>query len=142
MVKNVQVFVKSTKKSDLDDKIELTTIGKFYSEDEVYFVEYKENETSGMEGTTTIIEIYNNRVILNRRGPMNTKMEFEKAKKNITKYQTPYGILDMHIQTKELCINIDNDGGNISIDYNLAIIGDKLQRTKLEITIAPTLNLV
>jgi uncharacterized beta-barrel protein YwiB (DUF1934 family) len=117
------------------EAIEVHTPGS-YSEDEgFYLAEYKETEISGMEGTTTRLEIYPEKLMLIREGTTTTNMEFEKNKKYITLYNTPYGTMELKIQTKELKIEVNELGGRIFIDYNMGIPGQKLLKTELSISI-------
>lgn len=64
-------------------------------------------------------------------------MEFEKNKKNISLYDTPYGILELEIDTRDLNIEMNDDGGNIYIYYDMCISGQQPQETTLKIDIKP-----
>lgn len=139
MKRNVIVSVSSVQSESEDDNIEIVTPGKFYKKEKDYYVAYDETKLSGMEGTTTTFKISpkGDKFSLIRMGTTSTKMEFEKYKEQIVLYNTPYGTLELKLDTKKLDIDIDEDGGDISIDYKMSIGVDKPLETTLKINISP-----
>ena len=121
----------------IDDEvpIEVVTPGKFYKKENCYYAVYKETEISGMEGTTTTFKIYPEKFSLLRMGTTTTTMNFENNTKSISLYNTPYGMLELEIETKELDINVDDSGGSITLNYFLYITGQATQQTLLKIKI-------
>ncbi|MGO5065821.1 MULTISPECIES: DUF1934 domain-containing protein [unclassified Clostridium] len=119
------------------DSIEVVTPGKFYKKDKNYYAVYEETAISGMEGTTTTLRIGEEKFSLIRMGSTSTKMDFALDKKNISMYSTPYGTLEININTKKLHINVDDNGGHIHIDYIMSVAGQKPQNTILNINIEP-----
>ncbi len=119
------------------DSIEVVTPGKFYKKDKSYYAVYEETAISGMEGTTTTLRIGEEKFSLIRMGSTSTKMDFALDEKNISMYSTPYGTLEININTKKLDINVDDNGGRIYIDYIMSVAGQKAQNTILNINIEP-----
>ena len=124
-----------SKQIDDENSIEVVTPGKFYKKENCYYAVYKETEISGMEGTITTFKIYPEKFSLLRMGTTTTTMNFEKNTKSMSLYNTPYGMLELEIETKELEINIDEKGGDITLDYLLFITGQTSQQTLLKIKI-------
>lgn len=125
-----------SKQTDGDgNKIEVVTPGEFYKENNDYYAVYEETELSGMEGTKTTLKISSDKLLLLRVGTTNAEMQFKKNNKDITLYNTPYGALEISVETKDLKINIDNNGGDVLVNYNLAVAGQKSQNTILEVNI-------
>lgn len=125
-----------SKQTDGDgNKIEVVTPGEFYKENNDYYAVYEETELSGMEGTKTTLKISSDKLLLLRVGTTNAEMKFKKNNKDITLYNTPYGALEISVETKDLKINIDNNGGDVLVNYNLAVAGQKSQNTILEVNI-------
>ncbi|EJO5346204.1 DUF1934 domain-containing protein [Clostridium botulinum] len=120
-----------------NDSIEVVTPGKFYKKDKYYYAVYEETEISGMEGTTTTLKIGQKDFSLIRMGNTSTKMQFATNKNNLSMYSTPYGTLEINVNTKKLDINIDDNGGSIYIDYIMSVAGQKPQNTLLNINISP-----
>lgn len=135
MKKKAIISISSNDTLKKEDFIEVRTPGDYYKKENAYYAVYDETEISGMEGTTTTLEIHDGKLSLIREGTTSTKMEFEKNNKYVSLYNTPYGALELQIQTKNLDIDISDEGGQIFVDYNLSISGQKPQNTKLKINI-------
>lgn len=135
-MKKKSIITISSKQNNMEDSaIEVVTPGEFYKDKDDYFAEYNETEISGMEGTRTILRVSPEKFSLLRVGTTNAEMQFEKNNKAITLYNTPYGVLEMKIETIDLKINIDDFGGDILVNYNLVIAGEKPQSTILKVNI-------
>ena len=135
MDKKAIITVDSTVLNEEEDMIGVVTPGDFYKIEDGFKAEYNETEISGMEGTKTTIIIRKNSFDLIREGTTETKMEFENNKRTVSLYKTPYGVLDVKIDTKKLDININEDGGTINATY-LLVIGDQTTlKTQLTIDI-------
>lgn len=135
MKKKAIITVDSTVLSEEEDLIGVVTPGEFYKIKDGFKVEYNETKLSGMEGTKTTIIIRTNSFDLIREGTTETKMEFENNKKTISLYKTPYGVMDVKIDTKKLDINVNEDGGVINAMYILEIGGESALKTNLTIDI-------
>ncbi|MCM8709713.1 DUF1934 domain-containing protein [Clostridium sp. SYSU_GA19001] len=126
----------TSKQKDLDDNtIEVVTPGEFYKEDGFYYAVYNETELSGMEGTTTTLKISPKDFLLSRVGTTTGDMKFSEGNKDKTIYSTPYGVLELKIETTELNVSIDDNGGEVFINYNMVIAGQKPQGTMLKVNI-------
>ena len=88
-----------------------------------------------MEGTTTILTIKENQVILEREGTTSTKMIFKEDEDSIVLYNTPYGMLEIAISTNNLDVKIDEDGGKLDIEYEMSVYGQPPFNTKLSLSI-------
>lgn len=135
MKKKAIISVVSNQKDENDQSVEVVTPGDFYKKGESYFAVYKETEISGMEGTTTTLKIDAKKFSLIRMGTTSTKMEFEKNLENHVLYNTPYGTLEIKIGTKLLDISVDDNGGDVLIEYQMSLAGQKAQSTMLKINI-------
>lgn len=135
MKKRAVISITSSQDMDKDDIIEVVTPGEFYEEQGVFHVAYDETEISGMEGTKTKLYIAEDKFMIEREGTTATKMEFQKNNDSMSLYNTPYGMLELKIHTKDLKINMDEDGGEVLVNYNLMISGQKPQSTELRVKI-------
>ncbi|WP_139905703.1 DUF1934 domain-containing protein [Clostridium thermarum] len=135
MDKRALISISSSQGGKKDEVIEVKTPGKYYKQSDYYLAQYNETEVSGMEGTTTSLQIQPNKVLLIREGTTTAKMEFAKDSKYTTLYNTPYGALELVISTKELKVNVDDKGGEIFIKYDMSIAGQIPQKTELNISI-------
>ncbi len=135
MRKKAIITVVSKQPGADESAIEVVTPGEYYKDEDSYYAIYDETELSGMEGTKTTLKISPNNFLLTRVGTTNAEMKFKKNTKEITMYNTPYGMLEMKLETKDLKIALDDAGGDVEIDYNLAIAGEKPQNTILKVNI-------
>lgn len=88
---------------------EFYTEGSYREENGTRYLSYEESELSGMEGTTTILELKKEEAALVRKGAINTRMLFRTGCKTEALYDTSYGVIDFSILTQKLDIKICND---------------------------------
>lgn len=135
MKKKALIKVVSNANIQDEDLIEVISPGIFENIEGGYRTVYEETEISGMEGTTTTIYIYEGKVILEREGSTSTKMIFSLDEPSVSLYNTPYGMLELTISTEELNVDINENGGEIYIEYDMAVAGQEALRTKLNLSI-------
>lgn len=136
MGRKVIVTVRSKQKIDNEEEvIELVTPGKFYKKDDSYFVVYDETEVSGMEGTTTTVKIESECVSLIRFGSVTTNLKFKKGVKNTSLYRTPYSILELTVNPLQVKVDVNDEGGEIRLQYELAAGGQQNSTNELLIKI-------
>ncbi|EGT3615239.1 DUF1934 domain-containing protein [Clostridium perfringens] len=135
MGKKAIISICSTQDIDEQEKIEVVTVGEFSTDGDEFIATYDETEISGMEGTKTTLRIKDGKVILHREGTTSTKMEFQKDNTSVALYNTPYGMLELKTSTKELELDVNEDGGNISIKYHLIAGGQSPIQTNLDMII-------
>jgi uncharacterized beta-barrel protein YwiB (DUF1934 family) len=134
--KKVVVTVKSKQIVDgSEESIELVTPGKFYRKENAYYVVYDETEVSGMKGTTTTLKIDGRSVSMIRFGTVSSKLNFKKGVRDVSLYQTPYGVLELAVDPRQVAINVNEDGGEIKLAYGLESGGTKSSANELVITI-------
>jgi len=135
-VKQKAIISVSSKQSiDEEEIIEVVTPGKFYKKENWYYAVYEETELSGMRGTTTTLKIGEDKFSLIRMGSTSAKMDFDKKTKNVSMYNTPYGTLELKIETKDLDIDINDNGGSVLVNYNMSLSGQTPYNTMLKINI-------
>ena len=118
-----------------NENIELTTAGEFEYENELYYIDYDESEATGLDGCHTNIEIGMDYVSLQRTGAITTDMLYIEGKKTYSMYNTPFGQMMVGIYTKKLNIDVDDKGGNISIEYSLDLNDKPCGNNNLKINI-------
>jgi uncharacterized beta-barrel protein YwiB (DUF1934 family) len=123
MDKNVIISVKGTQTSQDQDSniLELVTEGKYYKEDEAYYVTYDESDVTGMNGTKTTLKVMDGVVTLIRVGSVNSQFVFQQGQKHISYYDTEYGAFTIGVLANEVDVRIDDNGGEIRVGYQLEI---------------------
>ena len=135
MEKSAVISIRSFSDLDKDEVIEVVTPGKFHLGESEFKAVYEESEISGMDGTTTTLVIKDDVLVLERVRSTSTRMEFKKGEDVISLYNTPYGMMNINISTKELDIDMDEDGGVIYTKYVLGLEGQPGITTELKVKI-------
>ncbi|MDY2583487.1 MAG: DUF1934 domain-containing protein [Clostridium perfringens] len=135
MIKKAIISICSTQDIGEKEKIEVVTVGEFSINGDEFIATYDETEISGMEVTKTTLKIKGDKVVLHREGTTSTKMEFQKDNTQVALYNTPYGMLELKTSTKELDLDVNEKGGNISIKYHLIAGGQEPIKTNLDMKI-------
>lgn len=126
--KNISLFTKAIQTDPSGDKseIEFFVEARYTEKNKAIYITYKETELSGMEGTTTTLRITEDSLSILRFGTYNSKLEFIKGEQTHTQYQTPYGSVEITINTKLLDIELHHsEKSKIYLQYSLETAGDE-----------------
>lgn len=123
MCENVIISIKSHQIYDEQepDCIELVSAGTFEQTAEGYTITYQESELTGLEGTTTVLQVAEGQVTLLRQGEVNSVMVFEEGRQHVSVYETPAGTLTISVNTRRLRSALDAQGGDIEIQYSIDV---------------------
>ena len=107
---------------DPPEVIELVTEGRLMDcGDAGYTLSYQESEITGLEGTLTTFQVEPDCITLMRMGEFNSQMVFQPGRRHFSMYDTPYGALSIGVNTKKMRADLDENGGEIEIDYAIEI---------------------
>lgn len=119
-----------------DETIELVTEGLLAKEGEgAYTLSYQESELTGLEGTLTTFQIEPERITLMRVGEFNSQMVFQEGRRHMSMYNTPYGAMTIGVNTRHLLAELDDQGGEIEIDYAIEIDHSVAGRNTFQINV-------
>ncbi len=123
MEKDVVISIKGIQKYEgaEQDVIELVTAGRLSRDGGQYTLSYQESELTGLEGTLTTIQVEGEQVTLMRMGQFNSQMVFQEGRRHLSMYNTPYGAMAIGVNTRHLLAQVDDQGGDIEIDYAIEI---------------------
>ena len=103
------------------EPVEFMTAGDYFKKDDKHYVIYDEI-MEGFEGSTkNIIKIKDDCVDITKKGVANIHMVFEKNKKNLTCYETPFGNLMVGINAKSIQLEEKEDDIFLDLEYSLEI---------------------
>ena len=103
------------------ESVELITDGRYeYGRDASWFT-YLESEITGMEGTVTTFRVEPGLVTLIREGAVNSQMLFQKGRKHVFLYDTPFGAMTMGVDTQQLRTETGEHGGRLDIVYSVDV---------------------
>ena len=117
------------------EKIEIMTPGSYYRKKEMHCVLYDEVMEGTDEVTKNVVKFDGDMLTISKSGFTNVEMVFEKNKRNMTNYVTPYGSLLVGIDTDRIDIRENDDSINIDIDYALDINYEHLANCKIKMEI-------
>lgn len=123
-----------------EGNIEVIQPGHYTRRGDMHYITYEEP----LEGTDAVvknmIKCDENSMSITKKGPVNTTMLFDTAKKNLTNYATPYGNLIIGLDTHSIKIDEDTDSLNMNIKYSLDINYEFLADCDINITVKNALD--
>ncbi len=142
MDNNVLLSIKTYQDTDGkgDDPIELQTHGRFGQANGKYYIVYKESELTGYADTTTTIKVWQDNVVVTRRGKFNMQLRYVSGKTNLCLYPTPYGEICASIKTFDVKYNFDESGGRLKVDYSLDADNENFFKNSLNVKVEPLVN--
>ncbi|MEE3452910.1 DUF1934 domain-containing protein [Dialister sp.] len=125
MEKHVIISVTSLQRDEdgKDEKISLETPGLYGEEGDMKYVTYKETKLAGMEGTTTTLRMYEDRVDLIREGSFTQNQFYRVGEKSRSAFRTPMGDLEVLVTTRELVNSIEKGEGEMRLSYDVELKG-------------------
>ena len=123
MTKDVVVTVSGlqTLQMESSDPIEVITSGEYYYKNGKHYILYDEVMEGFDEVTKNRIKIDGERVSIHREGVTNTMIEFEKDKKTMSYYQTPFGSILLGIDPSVCQVEEHEDAIDVNILYDLEV---------------------
>lgn len=117
------------------EPVEVITIGEYYNRNGKHYIMYDE-VIEGFEGNTkNMVKISDSSIDITKKGVTNVHMVFERNKKNITCYNTPFGNLMIGISAKNVKVRENEENIDVNVDYALDINYEHLADCKIAINI-------
>lgn len=103
------------------EPVEVITAGDYYKKNGKHYILYDE-VMEGFEGSTrNVIKITDDYLDITKKGVSNVHMVFEKNKKNVSYYYTPFGNILIGIDAKSVDINETEENIDVQVKYNLEV---------------------
>ena len=131
MTKDVLLSIKGLQigENEQNDTIEVISPGM-----------YEEVMEGQKESTRNMIKVRDNYMELTKKGAVNVHMIFEKNKKNITYYNTPYGSLLVGIDAYRVDVREKENEITVEVEYALEINNEHLADCHIRILANPKQN--
>ena len=117
------------------ESVELITSGSYYKKNGKHYIIYDEVNEGFSETTRNIIKLNDDFMDITRRGVSNVHMMFEKNKKNMSYYNTPFGNLLVGINATDVKVNETEDNIDIKVDYKLEVNYEHLAECSISMNI-------
>lgn len=118
------------------DAIEVVTPASYYCRGGKHYIIYDE-VLEGMAGTirNRIKITGTDSVEIVKSGLSSSHMVFEKNRKNLTYYSTPYGQMLVGVNTRNMEVSVEDDRINVLVDYELDVNHEPLADCKIKLDI-------
>ncbi len=139
VIKDVMITVES-RKEDADGDIEsmsFVTEGTLGCGDGQCKIVYQESEVTGMDGTTTTLQVEKGSVLLIRHGTLSSLLVFEKGKTHHSEYETQFGAVQIGVTARRVDVDMTDEGGKVQIDYTLEYNGAQGGRNSISLDVRP-----
>lgn len=115
---------------------ELFSKGSYFKENGEFVISYEESEATGFEGSVTTLRVCDDKkVVMERKGEVNSQLIIEKDKKHFCRYGTPYGDFTIGVNASEIKSCLDENGGTLRFSYVLDINASYLGDFEIEIEV-------
>lgn len=123
MTEAVVISVEGTQKflGEEAQTVRIVTDGTMKTEGDTVYLSYEESEMTGMEGTTTTFAVGKDHVVLTRTGAVESRMVFERGKKDVSLYNMGFGALTIGVKARRLKNELGPNGGRLEISYGIEI---------------------
>ncbi|NLM76960.1 MAG: DUF1934 domain-containing protein [Ruminococcaceae bacterium] len=138
MEPNVLLTIKGQQWSGKEkpQEILLTTEGHLYRKAQAWHVVYQESSATGMDGTQTTMQVFDDgSIVLSRSGTHEMRLTFQAGNRHITRMNTPYGDLDVAVYTSLVDSSINDQGGYIQLGYSIDFNNSEHVNTRLDVKI-------
>lgn len=102
-----------------DEEVELVSPGHYYKRNGKQYISYEEQLGPDMDGVSATVKVDENSVSVSHRGGLGSHMCFEPGKRNLTIYQTPFGVMEMGVTTQTLEMDLQEHNWKIDVSYIL-----------------------
>ena len=122
MTKNVLVSITGTQFSEvmnINEPLEVVTTGTYYKKNGKNYLFYEEMMEGLNAPVKNTVKFDSDNFYLTRSGPINTSMIFEKNRRSVSTYGTPFGSLSIGINAKEVDVKETKDEINVNVKYSL-----------------------
>lgn len=103
------------------EPVEVITSADYYKKNGKHYIIYDEVAEGFSEKTHNIIKLDKDMLDITKRGVSNVHMMFEKDRKNVTYYYTPYGSLLIGIDATKLAVQEEEDSLEVTVEYALEV---------------------
>lgn len=117
------------------EEISVITAGRYYRKNDKHFLRYEEITPDESGTTSNTVKIADDAVDILKKGPINTHMLFQKDKKTVSLYDTPFGSLLIGLDTHEIAIREEESSLNVEVLYGLELNEQKIADCHINISV-------
>lgn len=122
---------------DQPQELETISPGQYYKRGDSHYVLYDEVTEGFSAPTKNMIKFRDSLVEVTKKGLINVHLIFEKNKKNMTSYATPYGNIMIGIDTRDVQIREEEQQITVNVWYALEANYQHLSDCRIDLDIRP-----
>ena len=119
------------------EPVEIIAPEKYYFKNGKHYIIYDEFMEGFDSVTKNVLKLKNDSLEITKRGSSNVHMIFEKDKKNLTCYTTPFGNLMMGIDARRILIEESEEEIYAQVEYALDINYEHLADCTIQLRVQP-----
>ena len=116
-----------------EETVEVTTVGRYYYKNNMHYLLYQEMIEGLEKPVTNTLKIQDGQVDVIKNGPTHAHMIFQKDQKSTSFYCTPYGAIEMGLDTKEIALQEKEEEMDIQIGYGVRMNDEYLGDCNIKI---------
>ena len=124
MEKDVIIYINGLQYAQTEEgsePIEVITPGEYYFKNGNHYLMYDDADEDETKGCKNIIKFRNAYLEVTKRGTYTAKLVFEKDKKTLSQYQTPFGTMNIGITTTSVSYKEENNAIELTAKYSMDI---------------------
>jgi len=135
MTKDVLISVCGMQfEEDMDgEDIEVIQRGTYHFKNGAHYLMYDEPVEDTKDVIKNVIKYKNNEMQVTKKGPVNVLMNFKEKEKNLTNYQTPFGGIQIGIDTHKVSFELEENSLLLQAEYSLDVNYQFLSDCKITI---------
>lgn len=133
MTKDILISIRGLQitEDSQQDTVEMISPGEYYFRNGKHYFLYEEAEEGKQEITKNIIKVSDDYMEVTKKGVVNVHMIFEKNKKNVTYYNTPFGSLLIGIDAYRVDVTQTPDEISAYVEYALEVNNEHLANCRI-----------
>lgn len=118
-----------------EDDIEIFSAGRYYFKNGKHYILYDELVEETGETLKNVITLKNDIMEVQKKGSVNARMVFERGKKNMSWYDTPFGSLYAGVEVIRMQVTEEENLLEITVDYRLEVNYEHVSDCRIRIRV-------
>lgn len=123
-----------------DDTIEVINVGTYYKRNGKHYVKYEEMIEGSDQVSNTLLKIADNEVEVISKGATGSHMVFTRGQKNMSYYNTPFGGINLGVDTYDMNVEITEENIVVDLEYGMEVNLDFVTKCRVHIEIDFTID--
>ncbi len=138
MTRDVVISISGAQFSEGDQEdVELITTGDYFLKNGKHYIIYDEIEEDGQDVIRNTIRVLPDSIDIIKKGNVSAHMVFERNKKNLACYMTPFGELMVGIDTSDIRVEEEEQLLRVNVDYSLDINYEHVSDCSITVSVRP-----